>query len=277
MIIFLMQSIVFKKICDKIITNYNNLRGLMIAIKVLVVEDDEVTALNLKMSLEKQGYDVISLVDNAVTARNKIKIYNPDIALIDIGLQKTMDGIELAQYIRDKNQLPFIYLTAHSDNEMLSKAKKTEPYGYIVKPFDPINLHTTIQMALYRFKEEKKRSSNIDELKSDREELEKLVYAKKLSDKPIVEFGEGYRHDTGLGETFYQSQKIKLTKKENAFIRLMVAQLGSVVDFEQAINYVWDSKGATDNSVRTLVWRLRSKLPTDVIKNASGVGYYLEE
>ena len=161
-------------------------------------------------------------------------------------------------------------LTAHSDNDMLAKAKKTEPYGYIVKPFDPINLHTTIQMALYRFKEEKKRNSNIDELKSDREELEKLVYAKKLSDKPIVEFGDGYRHDTGLGETYYQNQKIKLTKKENAFIRLLVAQLGSVVDFEQAINYVWETKGATDNSVRTLVWRLRSKLPSDVIKKCIG-------
>ena len=54
----------------------------MSAIKVLVVEDDEVTAINLKMSLEKQGYDVVSLADNSVTARNKIKIYNPDIAQI---------------------------------------------------------------------------------------------------------------------------------------------------------------------------------------------------
>jgi len=249
----------------------------MSAIKVLIVEDDEVTALNLKMSLEKQGYEIVSVADNAVAARSKIKIYNPDIALIDIGLQKTMDGIKLAQFIRDKHPLPFIYLTAHSDNEMLSKAKKTEPYGYIVKPFDPINLHTTIQMALYRFKEETKRISSIDELKSDRENLEKLVYAKKLSDKPAVEFGDGYSHDIALGETFYHGEKIKLTKKENAFIRLLVAQLGTVVDFEQAINYVWDSKGATDNSVRTLVWRLRSKLPTDVIKNASGIGYYLEE
>lgn len=249
----------------------------MSTVKVLVVEDDEVTALNLKMSLEKQGYDVVSMAENAVAARNKIKIYNPDIALIDIGLQKTTDGIELAQFIRDKHPLPFIYLTAHSDNDMLAKAKKTEPYGYIVKPFDPINLHTTIQMALYRFKEEKKRTTDLSELKSDRDHLEKLVYAKKLSDKPIVEFGEGYKHDIGLGETYYQDKKIKLTKKENAFIRLLVAQLGSVVDFSQAINYVWETKGATENSVRTLVWRLRSKLPTDVIKNASGVGYYLEE
>ena len=249
----------------------------MHAIKVLIVEDDEVTAMNLKMSLENQGYDIVSTADNAVAARSKIKIYDPDIALIDIGLQKTMDGIKLAQYIREKHSIPFIYLTAHSDNEMLSKAKKTEPYGYIVKPFDPINLHTTIQMALYRFAEESKRIHSIDELKSDRDNLEKLVYAKKMSDKPIVEFGDGYSHDIGLGETYYKNEKIKLTKKENAFIRLLVAQLGSVVDFEQAINYVWDAKGATENSVRTLVWRLRSKLPTDIIKNASGMGYYLEE
>lgn len=247
------------------------------ATKVLIVEDDEVTALNLKLSLEKQGYEIVSIADNAVTARNKIKIYNPNVALIDIGLQKTMDGIKLAQFIREKHPMPFIYLTAHSDNDMLAKAKKTEPYGYIVKPFDPINLHTTIQMALYKFDEEAKRISNIDELIQSREQLEKLLYAKKLSDKPIVEFGEGYTHDVGLGETYYQGQKIKLTKKENAFIRLLVAQLGSVVDFDQAINYVWETKGATDNSVRTLVWRLRSKLPTDVIKNASGIGYYLEE
>lgn len=249
----------------------------MASVKVLIVEDDEVTALNLKMSLEKQNYDVVSSADNSISARNKIKIYAPDIVLIDIGLQKSNDGIELAKYIREKNPIPFIFLTAHSENDILAQAKQTEPYGYIVKPFEPINLHTTIQMALYRFSEEKKRLENLVELQHDKENLEKLAYSKKRSDQPIVEFGEGYSHDIGLSETFYKGQKIKLTKKENAFIRLLIAQLGNVVDFDQAINYVWEDKGATDNSVRTLVWRLRNKLPTDVIKNASGIGYYIEE
>jgi DNA-binding response OmpR family regulator len=132
-------------------------------------------------------------------------------------------------------------------------------------------------MALYRFDEEKKRSNAPATLQSNKEHLEKLLYAKKLSTEPAVEFGDGYRHDVSMGETFYKDQKIKLTKKENAFIHLLVAQLGSVVDFTQATNYVWGEEGASDNSVRTLVWRLRSKLPTDVIKNASGIGYYLEE
>jgi len=248
----------------------------MTPVKVLIVEDDEVTALNLKMSLERQGYTVISSADNSIAARNKIKIYAPDIILIDIGLQKSNDGIELAQYIREKSPAPFIFLTAHSESEILEQAKQTEPYGYIVKPFEPINLHTTIQMALYRFAEEQKRHDNLVVLKHDKEDLEKLAYSKKHSDKSLVEFGNGYTHDIGVGETFYQGKKIKLTKKENAFIRLLIAQLGSVVDFNQAIDYVWGDKGATDNSVRTLVWRLRNKLPTDVIQNASGIGYYID-
>lgn len=249
----------------------------MSSTKVLIIEDDDVTALNLKMSLQKQGYEVIALADNSVSSLNKIKVYDPEVVLIDIALENNDDGIEIARFIRDKMPRPFIFLTAHSESDMLDKAKQTEPYGYIVKPFDPVNLHTTIQMALHRFKEEQKRISDTNELKNTQAHLEKLLYAKKLSDQPIIEFGDGYRHDISLGETFYNDQKIKLTKKETAFIRLMVAQLGSVVDFQQATNYVWNEGGATDNSVRTLVWRLRNKLPTDVIKNASGVGYYLEE
>jgi DNA-binding response OmpR family regulator len=245
--------------------------------KVLIVEDDEVTAMNLKMSLEKQGYNVVSVADTAIQARNKIKIYEPQVVLIDISLQESRDGIELARYIRDKHAIPFIYLTSHSDNEIIAEAKTTEPYGYIVKPFDPQSLHATIQMALYKFEEENKRNESLNDLKVDKLNLEKLLYSKKVIDKPIVPFGDGYHLDISVCESFYHGKKIKLTKKENAFIRLLVAQLGLVVSFEQAINYVWEEEGATENSVRTLVWRLRNKLPTDIIKNASGIGYYIEE
>jgi DNA-binding response OmpR family regulator len=249
----------------------------MSQVKVLVVEDDEVTAMNLKMSLEKQDYDVVSVADTALQARNKIKIYEPSIVLIDISLQKSNDGIELAQYIRDKHEIPFIFLTAHSDNDIINQAKLTEPYGYILKPFDPQSLNATIQMAMYKYTQERQRNDDLNELKVDKLNLEKLLYNKKVADKPIVPFGDGYHLDISVCETFYEGKKIKLTKKENAFIRLLVAQLGMVVSFEQAISYVWEEDGATENSVRTLVWRLRNKLPTDIIKNASGMGYYIED
>ncbi len=249
----------------------------MANIRVLIVEDDEVTAANLKLSLEKHDYEVVAMSDNATQARSKLKIYNPDIVFIDISLQDSTDGIELARYINDNQKKPFIFLTAHTDENIIEEAKLTEPYGYIVKPFDPMSLHATIVMALYRYKEEEKRNLNFNALRSDKDSLEKLLYAKKLSDKPIVPFGAEYYLDISVCETFYDSQKIKLTRKENAFIRLLVAQLGTVVTFDQVIKYVWDEGGATENSVRTLVWRLRNKLPTNIIKNASGVGYYIEE
>ncbi|MEA3370346.1 MAG: response regulator [Campylobacterota bacterium] len=244
---------------------------------ILIVEDDEITALNLNISLQKQGYNVVAMCDNSLEAKSKIASYNPDIIIIDISLQESNDGIELAKHIRNTNNTPFIYLTSYTDDDIISQAKLTEPYGYIVKPFDPASLHATIQMALFKYELENERKEDINSLKVDKLNLEKLLYSKKASDKPIVPFGDNYHLDISICETFYKGKKIKLTKKENAFLRLLVAQLGLVVSFEQAMNYVWDENGATENSVRTLVWRLRNKLETDIIKNASGIGYYIEE
>jgi len=244
---------------------------------IIIVEDDEITALNLKLSLQKHGYNIVAVCDNQLEAKNKITAYNPDIIIVDISLQESSDGIELAKTIRKKHNIPFIYLTSYSDEDIINKAKQTEPYGYILKPFDPNSLHATIQMALFKFDMENERKEDIDSLKVDKLNLEKLLYSKRASDKPIVPFGDKYHLDISICETFYNGKKIKLTKKENAFLRLLVAQLGLVVSFEQAMNYVWDESGATENSVRTLVWRLRNKLETDIIKNASGIGYYIEE
>lgn len=245
--------------------------------KVIIVEDDEITSLNLNMSLQKQGYSVIAICDNATSARYKISTHSPDIVIIDISLDKSSDGINLAKHIRQKHQIPFIFLTSYTDDDIISQAIVTEPYGYIVKPFDPASLHATIQMTLFKFSQENEGNHDINSLKVDKLNLEKRLYSKRDSDEPIVTFGDDYYLNISICETYYQEKKIKLTKKENAFLRLLVAQLGVVVSFEQAMNYVWEENGATENSVRTLVWRLRKKLATDIIKNASGIGYYIEE
>jgi len=244
---------------------------------IIIVEDDEITALNLKISLQKHGYNIIGTCDNITDAKDMIQRFPPEIVIIDISLQKSNDGIELAKDIKAKHNIPFIYLTSYSDDDIISQAKMTEPYGYIVKPFDPNSLHATIQMALFKYDAEKDRKEDISLLKIDKINLEKLLNSKRTSDEPIVPFGGDYHLDISVCETFYKGKKIKLTKKENAFLRLLVAQLGIVVSFKQAMDYVWDENGATENSVRTLVWRLRNKLELDIIKNASGIGYYIEE
>lgn len=242
--------------------------------KILIVEDDEVSALNLEISLQKNGYDVVAATDNIAGAINKIKIYTPDIIIIDIALQESTDGIELARLIRDKYHLPFIYLTSHSDDNIIEDASKTEPYGYILKPFDPNSLHATLQMALYKYNHEKQQEANIDALKQEKLNLERLLYHN--NNQSDIDFGNGYHFDINSCETFYNKKKIRLTKKENAFIKLLVAHTGKVVSFEQIIQYIWEEDNATQNSVRTLVWRIRNKLPTDIIQNVSGTGYYIE-
>ena len=244
--------------------------------RIMIVEDDEITALNLNISLQKHGYNIIAICDNATQAKIEIDNYKPDMIIIDISLQESDDGIKLAKIIREKYGIPFIFLTSHSDDDIISMAKKTEPYGYIVKPFDPSSLHATIQMAIFKFDMESKRKDEVSTNNIDNTNLEKMLYKKRDSDKPIVKFGENYHLDIKMNEIYYQNEKIKLTKKENAFLHLLVAKLGTVINFNEALEYVWKENGATENSVRTLVWRLRNKLPTDIIKNASGVGYYIE-
>ncbi len=252
----------------------------MNTIDIVIVEDDEITALNLSMSLQKYGYNIVETCDNIKDAKNKINTLSPNLIIIDISLQDTYDGILLAQYIRQKYKIPFIFLTSHSDDGVIAQAKETEPYGYIVKPFDPSSLHATIQMAIFKYNIENNKKNNMNRLREDHsnvEKFEKLLYSRRSTDEPVVTFGEDYHLNVSACETFYKNKKLKLTKKENAFLRLLVAKVGQVVSFEQATNYVWDKHGATENSVRTLVWRLRNKLETDIIKNASGIGYFIEK
>ena len=243
---------------------------------IIIVEDDEITALNLKLSLQKHGYNIIAMCDNALDAKEQIKTFKPNIIIIDISLQESNDGIELAKAIRRKYGIPFIYLTSYSDDDIISQAIKTEPYGYIVKPFDPSSLHATIQMAIFKFEMENKRNKEIQNSNIDKDELEKLLFAKRDSDQPLVKFALDYYINIETNEIFFKNTKIKLTKKESKILKLLVAKIGNIISFTQAIEYVWEDSSATENSIRTLVWRLRNKLPTDIIKNASGIGYYIE-
>jgi len=244
--------------------------------KIIIVEDDEITSLHLNIALQKQGYSVTALCHTVDLAKYKISTTNPDLVIIDISLQKNNDGIELAKYINKECSIPFIFLTSSSDDDTIEQAKLTEPSGYIVKPFDTNSLHATIQMALFKFETIKDSSKDFQSNSINKINIEKLLSDKKLENQPIVQFAKDYHLDIDMHETFYKNKKIKLTKKENALLRLLVAKLSHVVSFEQAVNYVWQDGSTKQNSIRTLVWRLRSKLEGDVIKSDSGTGYYIE-
>jgi diguanylate cyclase (GGDEF)-like protein/PAS domain S-box-containing protein len=122
----------------------------MIKRRILVVEDESIVALDLQDRLESLGYDVPAAVASGEKAVELAEVLTPDLVLMDIQLQGAMDGIEAADLIRQRFGMPVIYLTANADHPTVQRAKLTEPFGYVIKPFDERELHTNIEMALYK-------------------------------------------------------------------------------------------------------------------------------
>lgn len=118
--------------------------------QILVVEDEQIVADDLKTILHKLGYAVAATAFSGKNAIKKAKEKRPDLALVDIVLKGEMDGIEVASILRTRFNIPVVYLTAYGDDKTLERAKTTEPFGYILKPFEERNLHINIEMAFYK-------------------------------------------------------------------------------------------------------------------------------
>ncbi len=124
-------------------------------VKIMVVDDEVVVAEDLKNRLENFGYDVTAIAHNGKEAIAGAEETRPDLVIMDIQLKGEMDGIEAAELILSRFGISVLYLTAFSDDETLKRARVTLPFGYLIKPFVERELHSTIEMALYRQKMEK--------------------------------------------------------------------------------------------------------------------------
>ncbi|MBI2257939.1 MAG: response regulator [Flavobacteriia bacterium] len=144
-------------------------------VNVLVVEDESIVSKDIQHSLKKLGYNVVGAAATGEKALELVRSEGPDIVLMDIMLKGSMNGIEVSEVIKKEFNLPVIFLTAYADESTLSKAKVTEPYGYIIKPFKEIDLHTSIEMALYKHKK-------VLELERERDFLYSLVDGKENLD-----------------------------------------------------------------------------------------------
>ncbi len=160
--------------------------------KILVVEDEEVVVLDIKSALESAGYEVAATANTGDDAITKSMEVRPDLVLMDIVLKGTLDGIDAAEKIRALFNIPVIYLTAHTDEGTLERAKMSQPFGYIVKPFRERDLLITIEFALYKSAMEKEKNSLIHQLR------EALTNVKTLSGLlPICAACKKIRDDKG--------------------------------------------------------------------------------
>lgn len=122
--------------------------------RIMIVEDESITALGIRNSLEDMGYAVTCICESGEAALKTVQEEMPDLILMDVTLRGEMDGTESAGKIRSRLKIPVVYLTAHTDEETFQQAKITDPFGYLVKPFDDRELKIAIEIALYKDKME---------------------------------------------------------------------------------------------------------------------------
>ncbi len=151
----------------------------MAKIKILIVEDESIVAKDIQNSLKKLGYQVSAVVNSGDKAIKEAEENRPDLILMDIMLKGKISGIEAAKEIKERFALPVIFLTAYADDNTLNKAKITEPYGYIIKPFKDKELQTTIELALYKYEKD-------EELRRERDLYHSLIENKESKDSIFV-------------------------------------------------------------------------------------------
>jgi two-component system, LytTR family, response regulator LytT len=216
---------------------------------ILIVEDESIVAKDIQHSLKKLGYTVVGMCSTGEDAIRTAEEVKPDLVLMDIMLKGDMSGIEAAGQIREKLNIPVIYLTAYADESTLSKAKVSEPYGYIIKPFKEIDLHTSIEMAIYKHEKETDVKKERDFLYSivENKESKDIIFVKsnsrlvkvKTSDIYFVEALKDYVviNTANARYTIHSTMKdIEKKLPSNDFIRVhrsFIVRIDKIVAIEQ--------------------------------------------
>jgi|SRR5690554_2141163 len=138
---------------------------------ILVVEDEPLIAEDISGHLLENGFNVLAIANNAKEALEILESNLPDAILLDINLGEGMDGIELAQEIKCSEKIPIVFLTSHADRATLSRAKQTIPAGYLLKPFDGIDLMTSLEIAIFNHLQQSEKDLAEPDLESVNEAL----------------------------------------------------------------------------------------------------------
>ena len=160
--------------------------------RLLVVEDEAIVAADLEDRLNRMGYNVIGTAESGDEAIQLVRDLKPDLVFMDIMLKGEMDGIEAAAIIREMQSIPVIFLTANSNDAIINRAKVSEPFAYLLKPFEERHLKINIEMSLYKHRMELEREMLILELQ------EALAKVKTLTGLlPICAWCKNVRNDKG--------------------------------------------------------------------------------
>lgn len=218
--------------------------------KILIVEDEFISAEYLKELLIKDGYEIVDIVNSGIEAIQQAIRLKPDLILMDIMLKGSMSGCEAAVKVHQHNRdIKIIFLTAYAEEEMINYAIDAEAMAYLMKPYRENEILATIKLL---FVHEKGLVPQIDE--------ENIV------------LHHGYTFNTKQQRLFKENQEIPLGKKPLKLVEILVKNKNISVSNEQLCTYVW-GESKNDRTLRSLIYRIRHLLDYDMIENVNGLGY----
>lgn len=222
--------------------------------KILIVEDETIVALDIKNALIKLDFEVIGMVTNYDDAMSCAQQNIPDLLLTDIQLEQSKNGIELARDIQAIAPIPIIYLTAFYDDATINEAVKTQPVSYMLKPFKRDELKSNIMLAMYKISLSKR----------------------ERAFEHCIKLGFGYYFEPKEKILYFEEMPIKLSTKEKEFLNLLVKANGQLVTFETFEHYLWPEAPISESTLRTLIYRLRTKLEHKLIETIPALGCKLK-
>ncbi|MDL0088838.1 response regulator transcription factor [Campylobacter gastrosuis] len=214
---------------------------------ILIVEDESETRKLMQDVLSDEFSNIIT-AQNGDEGLKKFKKYNPDMVISDIAMP-IMDGLEMTEQIKKiSSDTPIIALSAHSEKEKLLRAIDVGVDKYVLKPIDMEEFLATIE----------------------------LVATQKIQSTNDIQLSDGYSFNKTKRVLVKDGVEISLTKKELAFVSLLIKRLGTIVLHDEIKNVVWIGESVSEAAIRTFVKRIRDKVGANFIKNAPGLGYKIE-
>lgn len=232
--------------------------------RIMVVEDEPVTAADIEDMLTEFGYVVTAVASSGAEALRKAETTSPDLALMDIRIQGNMDGIETAFELRERFNIPVIYLTAHSDDETLARAKMAEPLGYVVKPFHPNDLQASIQVALHKHQRDREARKEAERLSATLLALgEGVICIDGMGMvtylNPAAENWTGWKHADALGRHVSEVFAIILQDDRQPASHYVIQAMreGSLAELPERVALI--SRNGPDRSISGSVSPLRDE------------------
>jgi len=228
-------------------------------INILIVEDEIILAMAIELSLKKMGYYVSGIESVPSDVITHVHNFLPDIILMDINLNEKETGIDLANKIWKKYKIPIIFLTSYSNDATIKAAMESEPYGYLIKPCRDEEIKAAISMAIHKHR---------------------FFFKNKES---FISEVEDYLHLEGnlkfnktTSELYHGETKISLSKNEKKLFEIITKNPGEVVSFKMIYAYIWREDLYDLSKLRSLIYRLRTKLIMNPFENMYEQGYKIK-